>query len=230
MKITAIIPAAGTGSRYSQNRNKLLENLNGIPVITHTLRAIAANKNVNNIIICTSQDLMDDINNVINEYPLPKPCAVILGGKVRQESVFLALKYLDAQTAKPDYVLIHDAARPLISSNTLENSVNDAKNKGSSVVAVKTKDTIKLVDNTSNKIIKTIDRSALWNIQTPQIFKFNDILTAHNQFKGENFTDDSALLEEYGMDVYITEGDYKNIKITTAEDLVIAQILANQAL
>lgn len=222
MKITAIIPAAGSGSRYSSNKNKILENINDVPVIIHTLKAISEIDRVDEIIICTSSDLMGDIKDLIVKYNIKKVSQIISGGATRQESVFNGLKVAN----NPDYILIHDAARPLISKDTIDNAINVAVEKGASIVAVPTKDTIKRV-NCNNKILETLNRSELWNVQTPQIFKYKEIIEAHIEFKGQDFTDDSILLEKLGIPVFVVNGNYKNIKITTQEDIKIAEVFKN---
>ena len=220
MKITAIIPASGSGSRYDKKKNKLLENIGEIPVIIHTLRAVSSVEMIDDIIICASGELFDKITNLISEYKIPKIQKVILGGKTRQESVFNGIKSINN---KVDFVLIHDGARPFIQKKTVESVIKLALDKGAAIVAVPTKDTIKKVDKNSGKIVQTLNRSELWNVQTPQVFKYEDILKAHTEFKGGDFTDDSAIVEKIGISVFVTLGGYENIKITTPEDIQIAQ-------
>ena len=152
MKITAIIPAAGSSTRY-KGKNKLLENLKGMPVIVHSLKAISSSEEINNIIICSSEDLIPEITNLVKYYNIPKVKAVIKGGSSRQESVFLGLKEIDKDREKPDFVLIHDGARPLISKEIINNAINTTKTEGSAVVAVPVKDTIKKVDSKTKKVI-----------------------------------------------------------------------------
>ena len=223
MNITAIIPAAGSGSRYSTVKNKLTENLSGVPVIIRTLQKISAADKINNIIICTSIDLLDEIKKLAEEHNISKAKDIVLGGKTRQESVFLGLK--EAEKYNPDYVLIHDGARPLVSGEIIENSINAAVKKGAAIAAVPAKDTIKKVNPDTGEIVKTLNRSELWNVQTPQVFKFRAVLGAHESLKNSDFTDDAALLEEMKIPVFVVEGSYKNIKITTEEDLKIAKTL-----
>ncbi|MDD3012345.1 MAG: 2-C-methyl-D-erythritol 4-phosphate cytidylyltransferase [Candidatus Gastranaerophilales bacterium] len=223
MKITAIIPAAGSGSRYSSNKNKLLENLDGLPVLVRTLKVIASVQEINNIIICTSEDLIAEINTIIKNFNIEKVSKVILGGKTRQESVFNGLKA--ASEFNPDLVLIHDGARPLVTEEIIKNAIECAKSKGTAIVAVQAKDTIKRVNISTNQIIETLDRELLWNIQTPQIFKYNELLEAHRKFEGMNLTDDSALIEKLDLPAFVVMGSYSNIKITTKEDLLYAEML-----
>lgn len=223
MKITVIIPAAGSGTRYSSSKNKLFENLAGMPVIIHTLKKISAVKEINNIIICTSADLISEMRILVKDHNILKVEKIIQGGETRQESVYLGLK--TAKEFSPDYVLIHDAARPLITEKIIKESIKTAVEKGASVVAVPVKDTIKKVNPETNEIIQTLNRDELWSIQTPQVFKFKEILEAHEKFKVQNFTDDAALMEKLNIPISVVEGSYKNIKITTAEDLKIARVL-----
>lgn len=223
MKITAIIPAAGSGTRFDRFKNKLLENINGIPVIVRTLRAIASIDSINHIIICSSEELTPEITSIIKKHNFTKPIDIILGGETRQESVFKGLSA--AKEFEPDLVLIHDAARPLILKEIIENAIKCASIKGAAIVAVPAKDTIKRIDINSNKIIETLNRDELWNIQTPQIFKYQNLLDAHKMFKNMNLTDDSVLIEKANIPAYVVMGNYSNIKITTKEDLLFAEML-----
>jgi len=225
MKITAIVPAAGSGSRYSTNKNKLLELLSDKPVIINTLNVLASVEEIDEIIICTSTDLIDDIKFLVKKFRISKATQIIIGGKTRQESVYLGLKEANLSKSKPELVLIHDGARSLITKEIIQSSIRTAKDKGSAVVAVPTKDTIKKVCSQENLITQTLNRSELWNIQTPQVFHFSEIFYAHNKYKGHDFTDDAALLEGIGKPVFVVMGSYRNIKITTEEDLKIAKAL-----
>ena len=225
MKITAIIPAAGSGSRFGKAKNKLLETINDIPVIILTLRVLASVDMIGEIIISTSDALIPEIQELVATYRIPKVKKIIQGGKTRQESVFNGIKSIETNV---DFVLIHDGARPFITKDIVETSIIQAIDKGASVVAVNTKDTIKRIDKTTDEIIETLDRSQLWNIQTPQVFSFLDLWEAHRKFEGKDFTDDSSMIEKLGIPVYVTFGSYKNIKITTKEDLKIAELFANE--
>ncbi|OGI03288.1 MAG: 2-C-methyl-D-erythritol 4-phosphate cytidylyltransferase [Candidatus Melainabacteria bacterium GWF2_37_15] len=212
MKISAIIPAAGTGSRYSTTKHKLLEELGGIPVILRTLEAISSVKEITEVVVCTSSP---EISNLLQGYK------TIPGGKTRQESVFNGLKAL----TNPDLVLIHDGARPLISPKIIRNSISIAAKKGAAIVAVPAKDTIKRVNPGTGEVIETLNRKELWNVQTPQVFRYADLLKAHEIFAGQDFTDDAALMEKAEHKVFVVQGSYKNLKITTEEDFKIAQSL-----
>ena len=210
-KINAIIPAGGTSSRFG-NTNKLLEKINGKEDIKYTIDAFEAS-NVDEIIICANITIVDELKNIFKDY---KKVRIIEGGQTRQASVFNGLK-----SAECDYVLIHDGARPMITTDLINSAIEMVKDKKALTVATKTIDTIKEV--VDGKIIRTIDRSKLYNTQTPQAFEYNLIKKAHEKLKGQNFTDDAGMLEELGYDVYILNGSYKNIKITTQNDIDIAK-------
>jgi len=212
MKFNAIIPAGGTSSRFGKN-NKLLEKINGIEVIKYTVESFN-NSVVDKIIICANISIIDIIKQIFKNY---SKVTVIQGGNTRQESVYKGLIY-----DKCDYVLIHDGARPMISTDMINLTTEMVKDKKAITLATKTVDTIKEVIN--GKIIKTIDRSKLYNTQTPQAFDYNLILSAHEKLTDKNFTDDAGMLEYLGHDVYILDGSYKNIKITTKSDIDIAKI------
>lgn len=212
MTINAIITAGGTSSRFG-NTNKLLEKINGIEVIKYTIDAFRYSK-VDKIIICANVSIMDELKTMFKDYG---KVVVIEGGKTRQESVYNGLKY-----EKCDYVLIHDGARPIITTELINICAEMVKEVKALSVMTKTIDTIKEVEH--GKIVRTIDRSKLYNTQTPQAFDYNLILRAHQKFEGKNYTDDSGMVEDLGEAVYVIDGSYKNIKITTQSDIELAKI------
>jgi len=216
MKISAIIAAAGSSSRFKQGQ-KLLQDLNGKMVIERTIETFNSHNMIDEIVICTSENIVEDIKKIAANYPKVKK--VILGGAQRQDSVLNGLKELN----NPDFVAIHDGARPLITAETITNTLNKAIEYEHATCAIQVKDTIKKVLN--GKIVETPNRDELWQVQTPQVFKYKEILDAHLKFQGKNFTDDTLLIEEMGKSVYIVNGCYKNIKITTPEDINIARLL-----
>lgn len=211
-KINAVIPAGGTSSRFG-NKNKLLEKINGKEVIKYTVQAFE-NSNVDEIIICANVSIIEELQEILKDCRKVK---IIEGGETRQASVFNGLK-----ASECDYVLIHDAARPMITTDLVNQTIEMVKDKNALTVATKTIDTIKEVED--GKITRTIDRAKLYNTQTPQAFKYELIKDAHTKLYGKNFTDDAGMLEELGETVYILNGSYKNIKITTQNDIDIAKI------
>lgn len=215
-KVNAIIPAGGTSSRFG-NKNKLLEKINNKEVIKYTVEAFEKSE-VDEIIICANISIMDELKEIFKNSQKVK---IIEGGATRQESVFNGL-----QASECDYVLIHDGARPMITTDMINLAIEEVITKKALTVATKTIDTIKEVSD--GKIIKTIDRAKLYNTQTPQAFEYNLIKNAHQKLYGQNFTDDAGMLEQLGGTVYIINGSYKNIKITTQNDIQIAKIYLEQ--
>ena len=215
MKINVIIPAGGVSSRFG-NKNKLLEKINGKMIIEHTISAFDI-EIIDEIIIPTNPSVLELFREIFKNNSKIK---IIEGGNCRQESVYKGL-----MSSKCDYVLIHDAARPMITKDLVNIIIDTVKDKKALTVATKTIDTIKEVEN--GKIIKTIDRARLYNTQTPQAFEYNIIFEAHKKLKGQNYTDDAGMLEALGYDVYILDGSYKNIKITTKSDIDIAKVYLN---
>lgn len=211
-KVNAIIPAGGTSSRFGKS-NKLLEKIGEKEVIKYTVEAFEKS-NIDEIIICANVAIIDDLKKILNDC---KKVQIIEGGASRQESVFNGIKACEC-----DYVLIHDAARPMITTDLINTAIDEVVFKNALTVATKTIDTIKEV--VDGKIVKTIDRSKLYNTQTPQAFKYNLIKDAHEKLSGQNFTDDAGMLEALGQTVYILNGSYKNIKITTQNDIDIAKV------
>ena len=219
MEISVIIPAGGTSSRY-KGGNKLLDILNGKPVIMQTIEKFIDIEGLKEIIIPASESMMPIITELTKKMDKIK---IVKGGLTRQESVYNGIKVAQ----KCDFIAIHDAARPLISKETIKEAFEEVKTKKAVIVAVRTIDTIKIVD-ANNKIISTPNRDTLWNVQTPQIFDFETIKAAHEELKDKNYTDDGCLLEALGKDVYIVEGEYTNFKITTKEDLIKANTILQE--
>ena len=209
MKISAIITAGGTSSRYG-SKNKLLEEVNGKTIIEHSVNAFLSRSDISEIIIPAHKDLIPELKKILNN---PKT-KIIQGGAVRQESVYLGL----LECSSPDFVMIHDGARPLIKQEDIDLCFKRAIETGAAIVAAKVVDTMKTVDVTG-KIIATLPRDNMYAVQTPQIFKYDLILEAHKKLKGEAFTDDALLLENLNIPVYVTEGKRTNIKITHQNDL-----------
>lgn len=213
MRYSAIITAGGTSSRFG-NTNKLLEKINGQEIIKYTVEAFVS-VGFEEIVICANLAILNILQDIFANYGMVK---IIEGGSTRQESVFKGLEVVDC-----DYVLIHDGARPMITSEVIRRTMDEVASKKAVSVMTKTVDTIKKVD-TNGRIIETVDRTQLYNTQTPQAFEYNLIKSVHEQYKGQNFTDDAGMVEANGVDVYIVEGDYRNIKVTTKSDLALAQV------
>lgn len=217
-KITAIIVAAGSGTRMGGVINKVFLPLGERTVIDHTIEAFSNILEISNIILVTREcDILESMEHIKST---SKRISIIKGGSSRQESVYLGL--LAASDA--DMVVIHDGARSLITPSIIKNSINNAKNFGASAVGVASKDSIKIIDE-DGFITQTIVRDYVINIQTPQVFYYDKILDCHQKAIKDNFlaTDDCALYEKYQGKIKLTAGSYDNIKITTPDDLEVCE-------
>lgn len=199
------------------------------PILAHTIDKFERCELIDEIISVVPEDYLEYCSQaIVDKYGFKKARKVICGGKDRQDSVHSGLKACPNNTS---IVVIHDGVRPLISVDKISESVKMCQEKksagsiGAVVLAVPVKETVKRVEHDS--IITTLDREKLWLTQTPQTFEYKLILDAYEKAKENNFTgtDDSALVERLGYEVTILEGDYRNIKITTIEDLQVAEKL-----
>ena len=218
----AIILAAGKGARMGKEINKMYLPLKGRPIIAHTLEAFYRATLVHGLILVVSpgeEDLLRE--EVLKIYPPQKPIEIALGGTERQHSVYNGLKILPKNAR---IVAIHDGARPLITPEVIDKSIQAASDYGGAVAGMPVKDTIKKVAS-DGRVENTPDRRTLWLVQTPQTFRYPLIMEGHKAAKEEGFiaTDDSALVERLGRDVYMIEAGYDNLKVTTSEDLIIAE-------
>lgn len=220
MSNTAIILAAGNGTRMKADKSKLLLEINGKTVIERTVNTFSNIADIDDIIVVVRETDIPLYENVLSKYNI----SYCIGGSTRQESVSNAVETV----GNADMLIIHDGARPLVTENEISNTLRVAQEKGAAAVGVKVKDTIKVIDR-NNKIINTPQRSSLIAIQTPQIFKFDKYVKAMKLAKEQNkdFTDDCKLLENAGEDVFVVDGEYTNIKITTPEDIPVAESILN---
>ena len=215
-KTTAIILAAGNSVRYGQNRNKKLEIINNKTILEYSLKEFNQNKNIDNIIIVAKESEQETINEIIYKNRTSKPIKTVIGGNTRQESVYNAINSTDSKI-----VIIHDAARPMIKQEYIDNCINEMDNYKAVTIGVKSKDTIKIADD-FGIINHTTERKNTWIIQTPQCFDRLSLLDAHNKFKNDSdITDDCMILEKNNETVKIIPGDYSNIKLTTFDDLTL---------
>ena len=217
MRLSVIITAGGSSTRYGQT-NKLLELIDGKEVIIHSIEAFLP-FNPAEIIVSSSESLELDLIQLLKKYNLTH-VKLVRGGFTRQQSVFNALKSCNAR----GLVAIHDAARPLVKKEDILKCINKAAQTKAAIVAVRAVDTIKKADE-NGKIVETPNRETLWSVQTPQIFDYNLIFNAHTTLEGLSFSDDAGMLESLGISVYVSEGSYSNIKITTKKDIYLAQML-----
>lgn len=221
MNYQVVVVAAGQGSRMGADRNKVLLPLKGTPVIIHTLRIFEKDPCCEGIVLVVRESERDLFRGLFEKYGIHKVVALAAGGSERQESVFNGLKSLKSSDDR--IVLVHDGARPFIDRRRIAGVVEAADKHGAALLAVPVKDTIKQVD--SGKVRKTLERKSLWAAQTPQAFRLSVILRAYREGADRHFmaTDDASLVEEMGMPVVTVSGSYRNIKLTTPEDMIIAE-------
>lgn len=220
---SVVIVSAGKGSRMKSNINKQFLKIKGKEVIAHTIDKFYNNESIGEIIIVIRKDEKEYFkSNILDRYGY-KNIKIVFGGKERQDSVYNGLKALDKNCK---IVLIHDGARPFVTNEIIEKSIECAKKYNCAIVGVPVKDTIKVVSE-NNNVCETPNRDKLWSIQTPQVFDYSLIMNAHEKAKVNEYygTDDSMLIEYLGYKVKVVEGSYNNIKITTPEDLKTAEII-----
>lgn len=223
-KTVAIIPAGGTGRRMQGHTAKQYLHLNELPLLVHTLRKFQISPIISAIYLVVPPEDQETIRHaMVNPYGLSKVVKIIPGGRERQDSVRNAIDILDRDV---EIVVVHDAVRPFISEGLIRQIVAEAALEGAAIVAVPAKDTIKICDETKH-VIQTPDRSHVWLTQTPQAFRRDIIVHAYEAALLENFygTDDAGLVERTGVAVKVIPGTYDNIKITTPEDLGLAEFL-----
>lgn len=223
MKNTAIVLAAGQGKRMNSKIQKQFLEIQGHPVLYYSLRAFQDSPLIQEIILVTGEDVISYCKEeIVKKYGFTKVTRVIAGGKERYDSVYAGLLACEDS----EYVFIHDGARPFITEEILERGLWGARETGACVVGVPSKDTVKLAD-ADGFVKETPDRSSVWTIQTPQIFSYSLIRNAHESIRKKDMssvTDDAMVVEqETGVKVALREGSYQNIKITTPEDLDIAE-------
>lgn len=223
---SAVIVAAGQGKRMGTKISKQFLKLGEVEVIIHTLKKFQNCDDIDEIILVTGQEEISNLQQLAEAYKITKAARIVAGGKERQDSVWNGVQ---AVQAKADVVLVHDGVRPFVTQEDITRTIQTAREMGACVLGVKAKDTVKQCDAAGN-IVMTPDRSLLWYIQTPQAFQKEILLQAFQQAREEGFlgTDDAMLVERLGKTVRVIEGSYKNIKITTKEDLAIAEVFLQQ--
>jgi 2-C-methyl-D-erythritol 4-phosphate cytidylyltransferase len=215
----AVVVAAGTGSRMGSQTSKQYLPLGGLPILVHTLKALQKSDLIADIVLVVGASDVAECQSYKEQYGISKLRKVSAGGKERQQSVRVGLDLLNNE-----WVIIHDGVRPFIEAKHIELCWQAAMTHGAAVVAVPVKDTIKVADE-SERVSHTPDRNSLWAIQTPQAFRREDLLRAHQVAEQDSVigTDDASLIERIGIPVKLVKGSYSNIKITTPEDLLWAE-------
>ncbi|MDC4239459.1 2-C-methyl-D-erythritol 4-phosphate cytidylyltransferase [Clostridium tertium] len=220
--ISAIILAGGKGKRMGAKISKQYIELNGKPILYYTLKRFVDCEGIDKIILVLPKDEIEYCNKEILEKYSLKVDMIVEGGKERQDSVYNALQKINDS----EIVLIHDGARAFVSERVIKDGIKYAKIYGAAAPGVMPKDTIKVVDENGFSD-STPDRSKLLAIQTPQTFKLEIIKECHEKVKENNIivTDDTMVVEMYNNKVYLYNGEYTNIKVTTPEDLILAERL-----
>lgn len=216
-KVQVIVVAGGMGTRLKSSVPKPLVLLKRKPLIEYCLHVFEKSKAINSIIIVGSQPFLPRFKKICKSFSKVK--AIVAGGENRSDSVKAGLQMVDSDTQA---VLIHDAARPFIDTSMINQLLIALDSYEAAIVGVPVKATIKQVDKKSGVIVKTLDRSSLIEVQTPQAFRLNILQKAHRKKLTKEITDDAMLVESLGHRVYTVMGSYRNIKITTPEDLNIA--------
>ncbi|MGE5315001.1 MAG: 2-C-methyl-D-erythritol 4-phosphate cytidylyltransferase [Acidobacteriota bacterium] len=228
MHTSVIIPAAGIGERMGSAIGKQFLSIKGTPIIIHTLRCFQASDAIDEIIIVTREESFAMLETLLAEASLSKVRPLVKGGARRQDSVAHGLAAVAPST---EIVLVHDAVRPFVRASTIAQVADAARHFGAAIAAVRAKDTIKQA-GTDGRVAATLDRSLLWNVQTPQGFRTELLREAYARALEENFdaTDDSMLVERLGIHPVIVEASYENIKITTPDDLLLGELLAERSM
>lgn len=215
--IPVIVVAAGSSTRMG--KNKMLMNVGGLPVLVRTLKVFQNCDGISNIILVASKENLLEYQKLRDSYMLTKVTDITEGGSNRQESVLCGIKCLKESD---ETVLIQDGARPMVTNEIINRVICGLENYSAVTPVVKVKDTIKQIDE-NGVVIKTVKRDDLVQVQTPQGVKAKEYLSLLNNRDLSLFTDDVSIFEAAGVKVLTVEGDYKNIKITTPEDVVIAE-------
>ena len=225
MTVQALIPAAGAGLRNGESSANVLFSVNGRSAISRTLKAFDRCDEITGITLIVSQRNLLAVTDELEKMTWQKPIEVILGGQTRQESVRLGLESL--QQSPPDYVLVHDGARPLVTDRLIHDGLETAREHGAATAGVPVNHTYKHV-NGQGFVENTIERSNLVQVQTPQVFRYDWILEAHEKAVRERIVveDDAELIEKLGRPVKIFPGSYRNLKISTPDDARMVEALA----
>lgn len=227
MFCSVVIVAAGSGKRMNLEISKQFINIHDKPILAHTIEKFESCSKIDEIILVLSKDNIDYCkDDIVYKYNFKKVSKYIIGKDERQFSVYEGIKAVSSDT---DIILVHDGVRPFVKIKDIEKVISNANLNGAATLGVKTRNTIKIC-NSSNKVVNTPNRNFVWEIQTPQAFKRNLILEAHKSALHNNFfgTDDAMLVEALGQEITVVEGSYSNIKITTIEDIFLANAIFNK--
>ncbi len=221
MKVSAIIPAAGSGERFGEEKQFKL--FSGRPLIFHTLKLFLQSDYIDEIIVAVPSASVDSTHRDVLSMSAGKPVKVVAGGTRRQDSVKNGIDVSDSHST---LVCIHDAARPFVTEDLIQRSISACEFADGAVVGIPSKDTVKFSEN--GLVKETLDREKIWLAQTPQCFHKNKLIQALYYAETENLTgtDESALMEAMGFSIKLVDGDSNNFKITTKDDWIRAEVVA----
>jgi 2-C-methyl-D-erythritol 4-phosphate cytidylyltransferase len=231
-RIAAIIPAAGLGTRMGAEQPKQFLELDGVPLIIFTLRRFAACASITDFFIATRSDDVASLQQTVDKAALGRPARVVHGGATRQESVANALEQVDPAT---EIVLVHDAVRPFVTPRQIERVIAEARARGAAILGIPAIDTVKEVKRATLPedvalISATIPRERIVLAQTPQVFSYSLLRDAFKKAKDDDFigSDEAALVERFGHDVFVVLGSPRNLKITRPADMHLARFYLDQ--
>ena len=224
--ICAIIVAGGSGLRMKNTVRKQYLKIDGIPILTRTIGVFEKHPDVDRVFVVVPKEDFEFCSSHILAHEKNNSIKLVAGGKTRQDSVYNGIMALPPDTTM---VLVHDGVRPFIRGDQISKCITAAKTHNAAMMGIPVADTLKQVD-TENNVLETIERKQLWYAQTPQVFDYYLLRLAHEEAlkAGVSATDDAALVERMGGTVKMIEGDKTNIKITTPEDLKMAEIILIQ--
>lgn len=231
-RIAAIIPAAGLGTRMGADLPKQFRQLDGVPLIVFTLRRLAACSAITDFLISTRAEGVVALEDMVAKAALGRPARVVHGGDTRQQSVANALAQVDSST---EIVLVHDAVRPLVTAAQIERAISEARARGAAILGIPAIDTVKEVKRASLPedvalISATIPRERIVLAQTPQVFSYPLLREAFRKAQEDGVTasDEAALVERLGHDVFVVLGSERNLKITRPADMDLARFYLEQ--
>lgn len=222
--ISVIIAAAGMSNRMGSKMNKQFIAINGKPILAHTIEKFEKCRYIDEIILVSKEEEIEYCRKeIVKKYRFKKVSNIVRGGKERQDSIYNGILALNERT---DIVLTHDGARPFVKIENIQDGIKGVIDYGACIIGVPVKDTIKVVGKNKN-IKDTPDRSLLWAAQTPQCFFKSLLIEGYDKAIRDNYlgTDDSSIVERIGYEVKMIMGSYENIKITTPEDIILAESL-----
>lgn len=222
----AIIPAAGSGSRFGGHIPKQFIEIAGAPIIVHTLRSFDECEEIGAIIVALRQEEIEGFERALCAHKIRKPVRLVGGGAERSDSILNALEA--AKEFQPEIVVVHDAVRPFVAPERISAVIARARETGAAILALPATDTIKEVED--GFVRRTLDRRHIWRAQTPQAFRYDLLMRANEEARAANLpsammTDDASLVERLGASIAVVEGLASNIKITTPEDMILAEKL-----